>query len=178
MNWAAAKRRMLIAEARSYLGVREDGENDGEFVRMFQSAVGRAQKESWCICFIQFCIKKIESLCENVFDHAMIDGNLDLLKSINPIAGVIETEHAVTFFKTSYRQYKVAQPGFIAVWKHKDSDSGHGGIVESVRDGAFTTIEGNTNEAGSREGDGVYRKKCTYGPRGNLILLGFVDPWP
>jgi hypothetical protein len=33
---------------------------------------------------------------------------------------------------------------------------GHTGIVVSVNaDGSYTTIEGNTNEAGSREGDRV-----------------------
>ena len=36
----------------------------------------------------------------------------------------------------------------------------HIGIATSGVDsrGYFTTVEGNTNEAGSREGDGVYRK--------------------
>lgn len=37
---------------------------------------------------------------------------------------------------------------------------GHAGFFEKIdKDGYFITIEGNTNGAGSREGDGVYRKK-------------------
>jgi len=36
----------------------------------------------------------------------------------------------------------------------------HVGMIEALRDasGRFHTIEGNTNSAGSAEGDGVYRK--------------------
>lgn len=36
---------------------------------------------------------------------------------------------------------------------------GHTGIVESWGETYVTTIEGNTNEDGSRDGDGVWRKK-------------------
>lgn len=35
---------------------------------------------------------------------------------------------------------------------------GHVGFIEKVDGGTITTIEGNTNGGGSREGDGVYRK--------------------
>jgi len=35
---------------------------------------------------------------------------------------------------------------------------GHTGIVEKVNGGFLTTIEGNTNDGGSREGIGVFRR--------------------
>lgn len=35
---------------------------------------------------------------------------------------------------------------------------GHTGLVESVNGGFLVTIEGNTNEGGSREGIGVFRR--------------------
>jgi hypothetical protein len=35
---------------------------------------------------------------------------------------------------------------------------GHVGFIEKIDGGSATTIEGNTNGGGSREGDGVYRK--------------------
>lgn len=34
----------------------------------------------------------------------------------------------------------------------------HVGFIETWGAKTVTTVEGNTNEAGSREGDGVYRK--------------------
>ncbi|PWG78593.1 hypothetical protein DDR33_21770, partial [Pararcticibacter amylolyticus] len=42
----------------------------------------------------------------------------------------------------------------------------HVGFVDDWGDKYVVTVEGNTNEAGSREGDGVYRKRrfisCIY----------------
>ena len=57
------------------------------------------------------------------------------------------------------RKSKIVQPGIIfGIYFPKLKRVGHCGIVESIRDDWITTIEGNTNAAGSREGDGVYRK--------------------
>lgn len=39
----------------------------------------------------------------------------------------------------------------------------HVGFVDSWDDKYVITVEGNTNEAGSREGDGVYRKRRLVG---------------
>jgi hypothetical protein len=33
------------------------------------------------------------------------------------------------------------------------------GLCEKLSNGVMITIEGNTNEMGSREGDGVYKKR-------------------
>jgi hypothetical protein len=49
---------------------------------------------------------------------------------------------------------------------------GHVGLVEKVQGVVLTTIEGNTNDNGSREGIGVYRHT---GRRINQINCGFVD---
>jgi hypothetical protein len=49
---------------------------------------------------------------------------------------------------------------------------GHGGFIESVQGVVLTTIEGNTNDGGSREGVGVFRRN---GRRINGINQGFVD---
>lgn len=48
---------------------------------------------------------------------------------------------------------------------------GHTGIVERVDGSTVYTIEGNTNKAGSREGDGVYRKTIDLG---SDVLIGFI----
>lgn len=56
---------------------------------------------------------------------------------------------------------------------------GHAGIVEKVEGDVIHTIEGNTNEIGSREGDCVARKRrpldFTRKERG-LVLIGFIYP--
>ncbi len=49
--------------------------------------------------------------------------------------------------------------------------TGHVGFVESVGEAKATTIEGNTNDGGSREGIGVFRRKRVFGKN----LKGFLD---
>jgi hypothetical protein len=49
---------------------------------------------------------------------------------------------------------------------------GHMGLVEEVHGGKLTTIEGNTNDGGSREGIGVFRRTSR---RIGQITLGFLD---
>jgi hypothetical protein len=48
---------------------------------------------------------------------------------------------------------------------------GHIGIIEEVRGNQLTTVEGNTNDGGSREGIGVYRRTSRMTSQ---INLGFV----
>jgi hypothetical protein len=54
---------------------------------------------------------------------------------------------------------------------------GHTGIVVAVDAVGFHTIEGNTNAAGSREGDGVYRKTHKWSDA-EIIgkTVGWFDP--
>jgi hypothetical protein len=58
----------------------------------------------------------------------------------------------------------------VKTWK------GHAGLVINVlANGSFETIEGNTNSAGSREGDSVQIKIRTMAKRmDGLNILGFV----
>ena len=49
---------------------------------------------------------------------------------------------------------------------------GHMGLIGQVKGGKLTTIEGNTNDGGSREGVGVFRRESR---RIGKINLGFID---
>jgi hypothetical protein len=51
-------------------------------------------------------------------------------------------------------------------------DTGHMGLIEKVQGSLLTTIEGNTNLNGSREGIGVFRRS---GRTITSINLGFLD---
>jgi hypothetical protein len=54
---------------------------------------------------------------------------------------------------------------------------GHTGIVVKVDDVGFHTIEGNTNAAGSREGDGVYHKTHKWSDAAIIgKTVGWFDP--
>ena len=50
--------------------------------------------------------------------------------------------------------------------------TGHTGLIEAVAGGKLTTIEGNTNDTGSREGIGVFRRQKR---RIGEMNLGFVE---
>jgi hypothetical protein len=63
------------------------------------------------------------------------------------------------------------KPGFIFVIA-TGGGLGHMGLVESVRTGILTTIEGNTNNNGSREGIGVFKR---HSRKVAEINKGFID---
>ncbi len=50
--------------------------------------------------------------------------------------------------------------------------AGHTGFVEGVQGGRLVTLEGNTNDDGSREGVGVFRRT---GRKIVSINRGFID---
>ena len=50
--------------------------------------------------------------------------------------------------------------------------AGHTGMVRGIRDGKLVTIEGNTNDGGSREGIGVFERT---GRTIGSVNKGFLD---
>lgn len=152
----------LVWEARKYVGVREVGDpNHGPEVELFQKFVdGKAHGESWCMSFVQFVVGEVcrqygvktplypSELCQSVYNNA---------------AG----------------RYLRKEPGAGYVFIHQNRRvpyKGHTGICTGAgRVGIFQTIEGNTNGAGSSDGDGVY-EKWRY-TKGNVVnrMRGFID---
>lgn len=143
------KNRLLIEEAKRWVGVNEEGNNRGKDIEMFQRAVdGKAQNESWCLSFIQYCVKEVG---EQVDD---------------PVTCLYPTEHVMTLWNNTPKEARLEQPelGCLILWQHmKDNGptiNGHVGIVidTSYMDiGIVKTIEGNTSPGSGveREGDGV-----------------------
>lgn len=156
----------LIAEAEKWIGVRESGgANKGPEVEMFQKAVdGKAQGESWCMAFVQFCLMKVEA-------------NLGIRTN------VYHSEHCLTVWnKTDNELHRMTpQPGYIVIWRNGKTTSGHTGIVSKINEDGKTieTIEGNTGDGQGvvREGDGVYRRKRNRQPLGEMQIVGYIDPF-
>lgn len=129
-------RKQVIDSALSQVGVRElTGKNDGIAVEKYLKVCGLGKGYAWCAAFISWNYK---------------------------VCGVTtyKTAWAPSWFpadKTTIHP-KTAQPGDpFGLWI--GGRIGHVGFVYKWSDKVVTTIEGNTNEAGSREGDGVYIKK-------------------
>lgn len=154
----------LVDEAKSYIGVTESGgDNHGKDVENFQRAVdGKAQGESWCMAFVQFCIRR-------VIDKTMFPA----------------TEHCLTAWNKANPNAKYAldsqdvRPGFVVIWRHGLSMNGHTGIVTAVSKDSFETVEGNTSMGSGieRNGDGVYARSRSRFCTGTMKVVGFIDPF-
>lgn len=152
----------LVVEAHKWLGVRESGHNSGKEVEAFQRAVdGVASQEAWCAAFVSYCVKAVN-------------------KKYGIVNGFRMNEWVKGMWMNNKLSYSIKQPipGSIILMRSKTNDAkGHCGIVASYFEGTATVIEGNTNEVGSREGDGVYRKRRYLADLGGFELWGFLDPF-
>lgn len=153
--------------AESCVGIRENGgSNKGPMVELIQKTIGRAEGEPWCMSFVQTCLAYAE------------------LKT-GVKSPVIPSEHCRTTWTATAKSLRVkARPGryAIVVWGYEGKSSGHVGIVleAAYRNNVgttFTTVEGNTNGRGEREGDGVYFKTRDWFRTGSLVRLGFLKPF-
>lgn len=133
----------------SQLGVMEDppGSNKGPIVNQYLASVGLPPGLFWCAAFVYWC-----------FDKAAVKNG-----RANPL---VKTGHVMTHWnKTKGKKILTAEavdkpslikPGHIFMMNTGGS-SGHTGIIEKVDGGFVHTIEGNSNNAGSRNGIGVFR---------------------
>lgn len=124
----------LLSIAISQLHVREaSGKNDGREVETYLSYTGNKKGEAWCASFVSW-----------VFGQAgYAQPRTAWSPSLFPKVRLAETAQPAHVFGIYF-----ADKGRIA----------HAGLVERVQGSWLYTLEGNTNVAGSREGDGVYRK--------------------
>lgn len=159
-------RRELIREAEKWIGVHETGGNNkGPEVVRFQKAVdGKALGEPWCACFVQFCVKEVQTR----FGATLV---------------MAVSEHCMTIWNKTpgVHRHRSPKAGFVVIWNYEGTASGHIGIVSRVID-EFTieTIEGNTSPDDNtieREGDGVYRKIRSTKQIGKMRLVGFIAPF-
>jgi len=117
------------------------GSNWGVPVQDYLKSVGIGFPASWCMAFLYWCFKK-----------AATDTGV-----VNPL---VKTGGVLAAWNKADKKYRVVgdpQPGdiFIMDFGH---GLGHTGIVERVEKDVVHTIDGNTNDTGSREGIEVCRK--------------------
>lgn len=117
------------------IGVRElTGNNDGPRVEAYLACTGLKKGEPWCAAFLTWVFKQ---------------------------AGYNAPHSAWSpdLFPSS-RLVKVPLPAdVLGIYFPKLERIAHVGMVERVDGDWCMSIEGNTNVNGSREGDGVYRKR-------------------
>lgn len=134
-------RSAVIDTALSQVGVREaTGHNDGKAVEKYLKTCGIGKGNAWCAAFLtwNFQVNKVVTIksawAPNWF----------------PLSNTI-------YIRSKFIKDQPQAGDVFGLWIN--NRIGHVGFIYKWSDKITTTIEGNTNEAGSREGDGVYIKK-------------------
>lgn len=127
-----------IEIAITQIGVEEvpRGSNWGDGVKKYLNSVGINFPASWCMAFVYWCVAN--------------SGTNNLLYKTG---GVLNQWNKVS----SWCKHKEPLAGDIFIMDF-GKGLGHTGFVEKVEGGLIHTIEGNTNDTGSREGYEVCRR--------------------
>jgi lysozyme family protein/peptidoglycan hydrolase-like protein with peptidoglycan-binding domain len=139
------------------VGVREHpaGSNRGPEVDQYIRAVGLDPTQDsypWCMCFVYWCYKQA---AEHVNGRNLVPKN----GSVHGAWGQSQNKPGVTVIwaDAAGRNPALVTPGMV-FFIDTGHSHGHVGIVADNVNGLLETIEGNTNDNGSREGIGVFRR--------------------
>ncbi len=159
---AAVDSLLSVAEAEVKAIVREvGGKNRGPRVEEYQRAVNLRPGDPWCSAFVGWCMMKSRGLsappvwCSGSAITTWQKGSRKTGPSGACTPLFDDYRHRV---KAGWIWVRAKDQAGAAEARRGTWVQGHIGIVIAVDDVGFHTIEGNTNLAGSREGDGVYRK--------------------
>lgn len=151
-------------------GVHEDpamGQNRGvrvdEYIRStrLDPAANPPHGYPWCACFVYWAFEQAASALGTpnpCFRTASVVTHWDKTSAKKILAVDVVKDHSLV------------KPGMVFCKTH-DLHS-HTGIVCQVTDDGIITVEGNTNAAGSREGDSVVSGKLR---PWDYVQLGFID---
>jgi hypothetical protein len=131
----------------SQLGIREaTGHNDGKQVETYLAVTKLGKGNPWCAAFLAWCFHEAGVVTINsAYAPNWFPSSKTIYTRGNRLNLKFTPTQADVFGLWFNNLHRIAHVGFIDQWS-----SGNGYVI---------TVEGNTNEAGSREGDGVYRKR-------------------
>lgn len=127
----------------SQVGIRElTGRNDGREVSAYLQSVGLTEGHAWCAAFVYWCFSQcgVKAPCSGWSPMWFSD--------------------KFTIYRRGVKNlHLVPKPGDVGgIWYKDKQRIAHVFFIHATEGNNFVTIEGNTNGAGSREGNGVYRK--------------------
>jgi CHAP domain/Putative peptidoglycan binding domain len=166
----------LLATAISQIGVREiiGQANRGTQVDVYLKASGLHPGGNppggypWCQAFIYWCFSQACVALNRGNPSVKTAGVLQHWNSAANLPGVKRISKS-----SAQSNLTLLKPGMVFINDY-GSGLGHTGIIESVfPDGRFVSVEGNSNDNGSRDGIGVFRvdrRKVT-----DKELKGFLD---
>ena len=157
---------LRIAAAEHSAGVREDplGSNRGPRVDEYQSCTGLRPGHAWCACFVYWCFEQAAEQLGRPNPVIKTAGCQDHWNRAGT-AGITRISSS-----RAAANPELVQPGMVFIMAF-DGGFGHTGLVESVAGGFITTLEGNSNGGGGREGIGVFRLTRKI----RSVNKGFID---
>lgn len=167
---------LIIETANKWQGKEEIrgnfGFKDREFERKMK-AIGFKQGQSWCSYFAKL-----------VWIYAYQQYNSTYFGELNELFNPSAVKTYRNFEKSRFITSKEPKEGALVVWQNyknaKPHWTGHIGIVLKIDklNNKIISIEGNTNDDGSREGYKVASKlrSVDFSRKNGLNLLGFVYP--
>jgi hypothetical protein len=173
----AALALIATATTEANKGVREVGKNAGPDVEKYLHCLGMTKGSPWCAAFVSWCVMTSRGLAKPPKWCSGSAVSLFQMSGKNAVKVTPVDADYKSKVKPGYI-WSRAQDATAAAAARKGSwCQGHTGIVVAVDATSFHTIEGNTNAAGSREGDGVYRKLHKWSDA-ELIgkTVGWFDP--
>jgi hypothetical protein len=173
---------IIVKKALNRLGYKETKGNSGWEDKNFQlemEMTGWSTGQSWCAYFLESVWCKAYAN----YDSSVIPV-LRKLFSANAVATwdnfsnskFITSDTPVVGAGVIWMNMKSGIPNYLTT--DKKWIAGHAGIVKEINETSFTTIEGNGNQSGGREGIEVasLNRSYSFNNKNGLKLLGFVHP--
>jgi hypothetical protein len=136
----------LVDVYSSQVGVREaTGRNDGKEVEAYLKSCGLGKGYSWCAAFVKWCFTQC-----GVATPGM-----------NAWSASCQSKNIV-YAKGRFRQQPQSADVF-TIWSAVKKRIVHTGFFHrKINESFYESVEGNTNDGGSSDGDGVYRRKRSF----------------
>jgi Putative peptidoglycan binding domain/CHAP domain len=161
----------VLEIARAEIGTLEipPGSNRGKRVEEYQRGVGIGPGDPWCVAFVYFCFASATS-------HLGAKNPVLVKKCRTGSVLAMWNQARANGVPTVTRDEAMAdpsrvKPGMVFILS-TGGGQGHTGLVSRVVGNRLETIEGNTNDGGSREGIGVFRRN---GRSLSGINRGYID---
>jgi hypothetical protein len=147
-----------IVEATGQLHVKETAHNSGPMIDAYLRAVGLPPGNPWCAAFVFWCFEEASRHLSHGQPAAVF----------NPLP---RTGSVHTLWERAPVEWRTNTPNRGAVAIHLNPDGhGHCGLWLASSLTHAATLEGNTNEAGSREGNSVQVQR-----RPHSYWAGYID---
>lgn len=157
------------------------GQNRGPWVRLYMQG-NEGDLFAWCAGFTCFIFEQAAAMRRGSLFGDTCQSPLEYTFSCDALAQQARKkvgDRLDFIFKREENAHKLVRPGDIFLNRHTDIDWVHTGIVTAVSEDVFHTIEGNTNDTGSREGYEVCARTRAYINRDFITYDGFDrEPQP